>query len=194
MSYEGPFVLDRSHPLTEGLSLDAIIWSAARDVVPAGTPVITAGNRVLMADSEDASGRHRLQIVLEPELSNLTGESRLADSGGQPGPLASGGHARAGCLERAAGSDPENHAGRRCASPRARPLVTLPGGAEQSLPIHGKQLEVHPDRIGLYNVRAGSLQFPFACNALNADESNLADCATGSGVIGMSRRSFKISG
>ena len=29
VSYEGPFVLDRSHPLTEGLSLDAIIWSAA---------------------------------------------------------------------------------------------------------------------------------------------------------------------
>ena len=87
MSYEGPFVLDRSHPLTEGLSLDAIIWSAARELLPAGTPVVTAGNRVLMADSEDASGRHKLQMVLEPELSNLDRHSRLADPGGQPGAL-----------------------------------------------------------------------------------------------------------
>jgi hypothetical protein len=178
VSYEGPFVLDRSHPLTEGLSLDAIIWSAARELTPAGTPVITAGNRVLVADSEDASGRHKLQMVLEPELSNLTGNpdwpillSNLVRwcLAATPGPAAS--NVRLGQTVRITLADDASTAGDA--------VVTLPGAAEQSLPIHGKQLEVHPDLVGLYNVRAGSTQFPFACNALNADESNLANCVSG---------------
>jgi len=178
VSYEGPFVLDRSHPLTDGLSLDAVIWSAARDVVPSGTPIVTAGNRVLMADSDDASGRHKLQMVLEPELSNLTATPDwpilLANLvrwslAATPGPAAS--NVRLGQTLRITLADD--------ASTAANALVTLPGGMEQSLPIHGKRLEVHPDQIGLYNVRAGSMHFPFACNALNADESNLGHCASG---------------
>jgi hypothetical protein len=57
--------------------------------------------------------------------------------------------------------------------------LTLPDGSTQSLPIHGKQLEVQPDRIGLYRVKAGSADYPFAANALSADESNLASCVGG---------------
>ena len=178
VSYEGPFVLDRIHPLTEGLSLDAVIWSAARELVPAGTPVITAGNRVLMADSEDASGRHKLQMLLEPELSNLTANPDwpilvanlvrwcLAAT---PGPAAS--NVRLGQTLRVTLSDDASTAGKA--------TVIAPDDTEQSLPIHGKQLEVHPDQVGLYQVRAGSMQFRFGCNALNADESNLANCASG---------------
>ena len=178
LSYEGPFVLDRSHPLTEGLSLDAVIWSAAPAVIPGGTPVVTAGNRVLMADSEDASGRHKIQMVLDPDLSNLTATPDwpilvanlvrwcLAAT---PGPAAS--NIRLGQTLRITLADDATATGNA--------VITPPGTAAQSLPIHGKQLEVHPDRIGLYHVRAGSLQFPFACNALNADESNLATCASG---------------
>ncbi|HEX4142767.1 MAG TPA: BatA and WFA domain-containing protein [Pirellulales bacterium] len=177
VSYEGPFVLDRSHPLTEGLSLDAIIWSAARELDLTGTPIITAGNRVLMADSEDSAGRHKLQMVLEPELSNLTGTpdwpilvANLARwcLGATPGPAAS--NVRLGqTLRISLASD----------AAAGNAVVTLPSGLEQSLPIHGKHLEVHPDHIGLYNVRAGSMQFPFACNAVNGDESNLANCVSG---------------
>ena len=71
VAFEGPYVVDRSHPLTEGLSLDAIIWSAAEKNVPHGVPVITAGNRVLVADEEEASGKHRVQLAIDMQLSNL---------------------------------------------------------------------------------------------------------------------------
>ena len=147
-------------------------------MIPTGTPVITAGNRVLMTDNEDTSGRHKIQMVLEPELSNLTGSPDwpilvanlvrwcLAQV---PGPAAS--NVRLGQTVRITLADDASTAGNA--------VVTLPDASEQSLPIHGKQLEVHPDHVGLYSVRAGSMQFPFACNALNADESNLTNCVSG---------------
>ena len=132
-----------------------------------------------MADSEDASGRHKLEMVLEPELSNLTASPdwpilvanlvrwRLAQT---PGPAAS--NVRLG-------SDAASHAarrrslGRQC---RGHACPAAPSNRCRSTASNWKCIRIS---IGLYNVRAGSMQFPFACNALNADESNLADCASG---------------
>ncbi len=71
VAFDGPYVVDRSHPLTAGLSLDAIIWAAAEKSTPRGVPVITAGNRVLVADEEQASGKHHVQLAIDMQLSNL---------------------------------------------------------------------------------------------------------------------------
>ncbi len=38
----GPFVVDRAHPLTEGLSLGGVVWGGGKSQQLAGTPVITA--------------------------------------------------------------------------------------------------------------------------------------------------------
>ncbi|HEX4129815.1 MAG TPA: BatA and WFA domain-containing protein [Pirellulales bacterium] len=178
VSYEGPFVLDRSHPLAEGLSLEAVIWSAAREAVPDGTPVLTAGNRVLLADAEDAAGHHTLQMALEPRLSNLAQNPdwpilvanlvRWRQSA-MPGPAAS--NVRLGQTLRITLPDDAAAAGKA--------TVTPPDAAPQTLPIHGRQLEVRPERIGLYTARAGSMEFAFASSALDPDESNLSQCASG---------------
>src|SRR5262249_29800629 len=49
-AFVGPFVLDRSHPLTEGLSLGGVIWGAGKSTLP-GSPVVMAGNVPLLTDS-----------------------------------------------------------------------------------------------------------------------------------------------
>ncbi len=68
-SYLGPFVLDKAHPLTEGLSLGGVVWAAGKSELP-GTPIITAGNIALLTDV-DRAGRHELRLRLRPELSTV---------------------------------------------------------------------------------------------------------------------------
>ena len=42
-AYLGPFVIDLTHPLTEGLSLGGVVWGAGVTEQLLGTPIITAG-------------------------------------------------------------------------------------------------------------------------------------------------------
>src|SRR5262249_33263449 len=69
-SFLGPFVIDRAHPLSEGLSLGGVVWGAGKSTALAGTPVITAGDVPLLTDVERA-GRHDLRLRLRPDLSTL---------------------------------------------------------------------------------------------------------------------------
>jgi hypothetical protein len=178
VAFEGPYVVDRSHPLAEGLSLDAIIWSASEKSVPRGVPVITAGNRVLVADEEEASGQHRVQLAIDMQMSNLADSPEwpilIANlvrwrAAALPGPATT--NLQLGQLLRFTRADD---------GPSEVPVVMrLPDGAEQRLPVEGKVGEVRPDQVGLYQISAGAQQFSFATNAVNADESNLSQCATG---------------
>ncbi len=68
-SYLGPFVVDKAHTLTEGLSLGGVVWAAGKSELP-GTPIITAGNIALLTDV-DRAGRHELRLRLRPELSTM---------------------------------------------------------------------------------------------------------------------------
>ena len=178
VSYEGPFVLDRSHPLTEGLSLDAdyLVGRARRSSHRhAGRhcrkPSAHGRQRrsLRAAQNSDGAGAGAFKPHRQPRLADPRGQPGALVPGATPGPAAS--NVRLGQTVRITLADDAAAAGNA--------VVTLPDATEQALPIHGKQLEVHPDHIGLYSVRAGSMQFPFACNALNADESNLTDCASG---------------
>ena len=69
-SYVGPFVADRSHALTEGLSLDGVVWGAGSFQL-VGTPVITAGNIPLVSDLRRGNGSHEIRIMFRPDLSTL---------------------------------------------------------------------------------------------------------------------------
>ena len=51
-AYLGPFVIDFTHPLTEGLSLGGVVWGAGVKEQFMGTPIITAGNVPLLTDIE----------------------------------------------------------------------------------------------------------------------------------------------
>ncbi|MFN8004260.1 MAG: hypothetical protein U0X75_24975 [Acidobacteriota bacterium] len=69
-SYLGPFVLDRAHPLSEGVSLGGVVWGAGKSTGLPGTPVITAGNIPLLTDT-DRAGRHELRLRFRSDLSTL---------------------------------------------------------------------------------------------------------------------------
>ncbi|MBF0409288.1 MAG: BatA and WFA domain-containing protein [Candidatus Riflebacteria bacterium] len=47
--YLGPFLFDKSHPITDGLSLADCIWGADEKFAPRGTPVIFVGNTPLLS-------------------------------------------------------------------------------------------------------------------------------------------------
>lgn len=66
----GPFLLDRSHPLTEGVHLEGTVWMGSADVEPPGTPVISSGNRALLAE-ERIGNRRLLRANLDPVATNL---------------------------------------------------------------------------------------------------------------------------
>jgi len=95
-AYIGPFVMDRSHPLLEGLSLEGVIWSASKVKPPPekpaettanpetpreatkppeetmpGRPVILAGNTPLITYNKKVNGQHRIYMELAPEQSTL---------------------------------------------------------------------------------------------------------------------------
>ena len=84
VSYAGPFVLDRNHPLTEGLSLQGVVLGAGQARKMPGSPVILAGNVPLLTDQERSSlgaltqprsptaFRHELRLRLRPDLSTLS--------------------------------------------------------------------------------------------------------------------------
>ena len=65
----GPFLLDRGHPLVEGLSLEGVVWSAGRGAGE-GRGVVFAGTQALLA--EDArDGAAVLRVNLDVERSTL---------------------------------------------------------------------------------------------------------------------------
>jgi len=69
-AYTGPFVLDRSHPLSEGLDLGGVIWGLGRSPIGEARPVIAAGEVPLVIDRAESGGR-RLRLRLRPEVSTL---------------------------------------------------------------------------------------------------------------------------
>ncbi|MBW8035502.1 MAG: hypothetical protein FVQ79_07695 [Planctomycetes bacterium] len=70
-AYVGPFVMNRSHPLTEGLSLDGVIWGASKRSAFIGQTIIAAGNVPLITDRQLPDKTHNLKIYLNTEFSNI---------------------------------------------------------------------------------------------------------------------------
>jgi hypothetical protein len=175
VAYAGPFVLDRTHPLTEGLSLQGVVWGAGKDERLPGLPVIMAGNVPLVSDAESLGLRHEVRLRLRPDLSTLP------DSPNWPiliynllqwhGSLAPG-------LSR-----PNVRLGEETvltlAADREGVQLTGPDGRARALPVQGRRVVARAEDVGVYELRAGEERFPFAVNALSREESDLTGCASG---------------
>jgi hypothetical protein len=179
-AYRGPFVLDRTHPLTEGLALRGVIWGAGKSEELDGNPVIMAGNILLLTDTETQSARgitrHELHWRLRPDLSTLQ------DCPDWPILIWNILHWRS---SQASGPDRTNlRLGETVTvafptAPRSSVQLTGPGGIRSSPPIRGRFVTLRPDDVGSYTLRAGESEYAFAVNALNRDESDLTECAPG---------------
>ncbi len=173
-AFTGPFVLDRSHPLTDGLSLTGVVWGGGKGPLP-GSPVVMAGNVPLLTDTESASGRHEIQLRLRTDLSTLTQSPAWPAlvwnlvhwrSTFQPG------------LQRANVRVGEEAVWVLTSSPGSVE-VTRPGGERSTVPVYARRATIRADRPGIYSLHAGTESVSFAANTLNRDESNLTQCVTG---------------
>jgi hypothetical protein len=174
-AYTGPFVLDRTHPLTEGLALQGVVWGAGQTGTFPGLPVIMAGNIPLVVDEESLTGRHDLAIRFSPEFSKLQKFPawpilvwNLIQWRASQGPGPSRANVRLG--EEAVLGLP--------AGVEAAELV-LPDGTRRTLPVHGRHVVVPADDVGIFEVRLPRGNYRFAANALDRDESDLSECVSG---------------
>lgn len=173
--YIGPFVLDRSHSLTEGLYLQGVVWGAGKAQVFPGAPVVLAGNVPLLTDEETRTHGHELRLRLRPELSTLPDapswpilmwnliQWRAAD---KPG------------LHRVNFRLGEQVA-LTFAAPRESVVVVHPDGKRERMAVQDSRLSVRPEEVGVWSIEADDESTTFAVNALAADESNLSGCVSG---------------
>jgi hypothetical protein len=163
-------VLDRAHPLTEGLSLAGVVWAGGKSTLP-GSPVVMAGNVVLLSDSERA-GKHEIHFRLRQDLSTLT------QSPAWPELMWNLVSWRAAHLP---GFDRTNirlgdEAVCNFPTPVERVELRGPDGETRTVQSTGRRIAIRPDRTGIHTVRAGGQTAELAVNPLNRDESDLTQC------------------
>jgi hypothetical protein len=173
-AYNGPFIVDTSHPASPGIALAGVVWSAAALTNTTGdVPVILAGNTPLLSTREDLMGRFHLTLNLNPDLSTLQNTPdwpilfwniltwRIAE---MPGLKES--NARLGEeVFLKTGDNPVT--------------ITSPDNAAKTFPGTGGELAIETPVPGIYTVALGRETNQLSVNALAADESDLSACTTG---------------
>jgi hypothetical protein len=173
-AFVGPFVIDGSHPLAQGISLQGVVWAAS--VVTNSSddiPVILAGNVPLLSVREDLSGRRFLTLNFKPELSTLQRSPdwpallwNILDwrANQMPGLLENNVRLGAEVILKTSGE---------------AVTVTAPDGTERTFPQTSQQIALETSQPGLYSVGWGGNTNAFSVNALAADESDLQKSVSG---------------
>jgi hypothetical protein len=173
-SFLGPFVIDRAHPLTEGLSLGGVVWGGGRSSQLAGTPVITAGDVPLLSDLERA-GRHDLRLRLRTDLSTMQESPNwpiliwnLINWRAQSAPGLRQSNIRLGS-DAALTVEPGVES----------VAVTDPRRVTRRLSVRDRAALINADTAGVYEITANRSNYAFAVNALQREESDLTQAASG---------------
>ena len=174
-AYLGPFVINLTHPLTEGLSLGGVVWGAGTKEQFVGTPIITAGNVPLLTDTERFTGIHEIRLRLRPDLSTLQNSPNW--------PILMW-----NLLQWRASQTP----GLERANLRLGEVAVLttklgvtsvevgsPDGKMAIQSVPDKTINLKAEAVGIYEIRAGADKYAFSSNALYQAESDLTDKATG---------------
>lgn len=176
--YQGPFVMDRGHALSEGLNLAGTLWAAGTTNVP-GRPLITVGNMVLLGHEPVGAGHHFF-LQVEPDKGNLDQSPNwpiLFDNlvrlrrAQLPGTAVV--NARIGQPIRW-----------RLASDTTALVLRHEDGERQDLPRNATTLDLPTSRPGLYVVEATTRdgersETTLAVNLMRREESDLRRAASG---------------
>jgi hypothetical protein len=187
-AFTGPFIVDNSHPLAEGIALEGVVWAAAQTTnSPGEIPVILAGNVPLLSAREDIFGRRELTLNFNPELSTLQNTPdfpiifwnilswRISE---MPGLKESNARLGAEMILKTTGEPV---------------TVTLPDNTTKIFPKTGDELALETPMPGIYSVVSGTGVSPvssehtgmmpvplqFSVNAIAADESDLSAAVAG---------------
>ncbi|MBY0231569.1 MAG: hypothetical protein K2W96_19965, partial [Gemmataceae bacterium] len=176
--YTGPFVLDRTHPLADGLSMRGTVWGCGQEEEIDGAPVVMAGNAVLLSDArrEASSGavRHHLRFRYRHALSTL------ANTPDWPILLANLVSWRAQSLP---GPERPNvrvgesvHVG----LPGYRDSASLRSPTDsRTLPVKGRVAAWPANQPGTWTLVADKESWKVSANFLDAEESDLRGCEAG---------------
>ena len=174
-AYLGPFVIDWTHPLAEGLSLDGVVWGAGTKEQFMGTPIITAGNVPLLTDTEQFTGAHEIRLRLRPDLSTLQNSPNwpilmwnLLQWRASQTPGLERTNLRLG--EVAVLTTKLGITSVEVVSPDGETLVR---------PVLDRAINLKAEAVGIYEIRAGVDKYAFSSNALYQAESDLTNKATG---------------
>jgi hypothetical protein len=173
-AFTGPFILDPSHPLSQGLVLDGVVWSAAaRTNAPGEIPVILAGNTPLVSVRDEAVGPRQLTLNLDPALSTLQNTPAW--------PVLFWNILSWRVSEMPGLAESSARLGTAVTIKTARQPLTLirPDGSRETFPRAADTLSLETTMQGMYTVVLGNSTNRFAVNALAADESDLSTCVTG---------------
>lgn len=173
-AFTGPFIIDDSHPLGQGVGLAGVVWAAGSQTnAKTDIPVILAGNVPLVSTREDITGRQFLTMNLDPELSTVTKtpdwpilfwnilQWRARET---PGLIDSNARLGTEVILKTTGDAVS---------------VRWPDGQEKSFPRTSDQLLLDTPLPGVYSVAMSGSTNSFAVNPLAADESDLQACASG---------------
>ncbi len=171
-SFIGPFVLDRAHPLTAGLSLAGVVWGAGQQAQPPGLPVVTVGDTALLTDDRRIGGSHELSLRLEPQLSTLHHTPNwpilfwnLLDWRAEHLPGVRRPNLRLGAEAVFTLHEDADEA-----------RIIDPDGRSYTLPVRDRRITFHPRAVGICQVNVNQTTYRLAVNALSIDESDLSDC------------------
>lgn len=173
-AYTGPFIVDNTHPLAEGIALEGVIWAAAATTnVPGDIPVILAANVPLLSERQDILGRRHLTLNLNPRLSTLEDTPdwpilfwdilswRISE---MPGLKESNARLGTDVIFKTGGGPVS---------------VIRPDGDTTAFPKTGEELAIATPVPGVYSVVMDSTTNQFSANAIATDESDLSQCADG---------------
>jgi len=174
-AYIGPFVVDRTHPLTDGLSLAGQVWAAGKASPLPGRTVVAAGNVPLIAERHRPGGRREIRIRLRPDISTVQ------DSANWPVLISNLLEYRAAALPGMERTNVRLGARARVALADAARTVTVtgPAGHESKSPVADRSASITVRSPGVYTVSASPAEYRFSANALAPAESDLRACVTG---------------
>jgi hypothetical protein len=173
-AFTGPFIVDNSHPLVEGVALEGVVWAAAQMTnSPGDIPVILAGNVPLLSTREDVFGRRHLTLNLNPELSTLQNTPDF--------PILFWNILSWRISEMPGLKESNARLGTEVNLKTTGEAVTViqPDGEKQFFPKTGGELALETPMPGIYSVAAGLVTNQFSVNVLAADKSDLSVCASG---------------
>jgi Aerotolerance regulator N-terminal len=173
-AFTGPFIVDNSHPLAEGVALEGVIWAARQTTnSPGDIPVILAGNVPLLSTREDVFGRRHLTLNFNPELSTLQDTPDW--------PILFWNILSWQISEMPGLKESNERLGAEVNLKTTGEPVTViqPDGTKTFFPKTGGELALETPMPGIYSVVTGATTNQFSVNALAADESDLSACASG---------------
>ncbi|HJW95028.1 MAG TPA: BatA domain-containing protein [Thermoanaerobaculia bacterium] len=145
IAHAGPFLIDRTNPISEGVDLDGVIWTASSGTM-AGTPVVLAGDQPLLTEES-----HHFRMRLNPS------QSTLQRSPAWPSLIWN--------LIELRGDE----------APGFRAANVVDGGLNELVLPDGRHKVMLASHPGIWRVDG----YQFACNALNAEESDLSKAKSG---------------